>query len=260
MRITSQPRIERTGVIIKSPQETEIMRRASQVVAGAHRLLAEEIGPGMTTGQLDDIAREYILGEGATPSFLGYRGYPATICVSINEEIVHGIPGDRVIHEGDLVSLDIGAIVEGYHGDSAVTHALGEVDENRRRLIQVAEGSLDAAIDQCRPGRRIGDISWAVQDYAESRGYSVVREYVGHGIGRALHEEPSVPNYGTPDRGLLLKSGMVLAIEPMVNIGTWRTKVLSDDWTVVTQDGALSAHVEHTIAITKGDPEVLTAR
>ena len=192
--------------------------------------------------------------------FWAYRGYPATICVSINEEIVHGIPGDRVIHEGDLVSLDIGAIVEGYHGDSAVTHALGEVDENRRRLIQVAEGSLDAAIDQCRPGRRIGDISWAVQDYAESRGYSVVREYVGHGIGRALHEEPSVPNYGTPDRGLLLKSGMVLAIEPMVNIGTWRTKVLSDDWTVVTQDGALSAHVEHTIAITQGDPEVLTAR
>ena len=254
------PTIERTGVIIKSPHEIAIMRQAGQVVANTIKLLLKEIRPGITTGDLDAMASESITGAGALPSFKGYRGYPATICVSINDEVVHGIPGSRLIEEGDIVSVDVGAIVDGYQGDSAVSTGVGEISEQAKTLLEAGEGSLDAAIQVAQPGLRIGDLSWAVQDYAESRGFSVVREYVGHGIGRALHEEPAIPNYGTPGRGLPLKTGMALAIEPMVNVGTWKTKVMPDDWTVVTQDRSLSVHFEHTIVITDGVAEVLTAR
>ena len=259
MRI-GQPRIEQTGIIIKSPHEIGIMRRAGRVVSDTVKVLVREVRPGITTGYLDEVASECIRKAGAKPSFLGYRGFPKTICVSLNEEIVHGIPGKRLLREGDIVSMDVGAIVEGYHGDSAISVGVGGLSETAKALLDAAEGSLDAAIPHCRPGRRLGDVSWAVQQYAESRGFSVVREYVGHGIGRALHEEPSVPNFGTPGRGIALRPGMVLAIEPMVNVGTWKTRLLNDNWTVVTEDGTLSAHFEHTIVILDGEPEVLTAR
>ena len=255
-----QPRIEQTGVIIKSPQEVAVMKRAGQVVADTVKLLMKEVQPGMTTGELDAIAYENITGAGAQPSFKGYRGFPATICVSVNNEIVHGIPGSRVVKEGDIVSLDVGAIVDGYQGDSAVTVGIGEISAQDKALLETAEGSLEAGIRMARHGVRLGDLSSAIQEYSESRGFSVVREYVGHGIGRALHEEPSIPNYGLPGRGILLRAGMVLAIEPMLNAGGWRTRVLPDNWTVVTEDGSTSAHFEHTIAITKEGPEVLTAR
>ena len=255
-----QPRIQATGVIIKSPREIDVMRQAGQVVAKTINVLLKEVRAGITTGELDSIAHNCILEGGSKPSFLGYRGFPATICTSINEEIVHGIPGKRVLRDGDVLSLDVGAIVGGYHGDSATTVGVGKITSQAARLLRVSEGSLGAAIRQCRGGARMGDISWAVQQYAESQGFSVVKEYVGHGIGRALHEEPSVPNFGAPGKGVVLKPGMVLAIEPMVNVGEWRTRLLDDDWTVVTGDGTLSAHFEHTVAITEGEPEVLTAR
>ena len=255
-----QPRIQPTGVIIKSPQEVALMRLAGQVVALTIKALLKEVRPGITTGELDAVAHRTIVGAGAKPSFLGYRGFPGTICTSVNEEIVHGIPGKRVLKDGDILSLDVGAIVGGYHGDSATTVAVGKITPAAGTLLEVAEESLNAAIRHCWAGVRMGDVSWAVQEYAESKGFSVVKEYVGHGIGRALHEEPSVPNYGTPGKGLVLRPGMVLAIEPMVNVGVWKTRVLEDNWTVVTQDGKLSAHFEHTIAINDGAPEVLTAR
>ncbi len=255
-----QAKIEQGGVIIKSPQEIAIMRQAGQVVAKTIKVLEKELRAGMTTAELDDIAYECITGAGALPSFKGYRGYPSTICVSINDEIVHGIPGQRIVNEGDLVGMDVGAIVDGYQGDSAVTLGVGEISDAARALLEAGEGSLEAAIQTARAGLRIGDISWAVQEYAESRGFSVVREYVGHGIGRALHEDPAVPNYGPPGRGLVLKTGMALAIEPMVNAGAWKTRLLEDNWTVVTQDGGLSVHFEHTLVINEGAAEVLTAR
>lgn len=259
MRV-EQPRIQNTGIIIKSPAELDTMRRASRVVAKTVAALIDAVRPGITTGELDDLADGVIRSSGATPSFKGYRGFPKSICTSINEEVVHGIPGKRVIREGDIVGLDVGAIVDGFHGDSAVTVGAGEISEAAKALLEAAEGSLTAAIAACRVGARMGDVSWAAQQYAESRGFGVVREYVGHGIGRMLHEEPAVPNYGTPGRGIPLRSGMVLAIEPMVNVGTWKTKVLPDGWTVVTEDGSLSAHFEHTIAILDQGSEVLTAR
>ena len=236
------------------------MRRAGAVVAATVKALLQTVEPGMTTRHLDNVAAREIKRLGAKPAFLGYRGFPATICTSINEEIVHGIPGDRVIREGDLVKMDVGAIVDGLYGDSAVTVAAGRVADDAQGLIDVTSASLDAAIDQVRPGARLGDIGAAVQQYAESRGYSVVREYVGHGIGRRLHEDPQVPNYGTAGRGLALRLGMAIAIEPMVNLGTWRTQTLEDDWTVITADGELSAHFEHTLLVTEDGVEVLTAR
>ncbi len=236
------------------------MRRAGAVVAATVKALLQAVEPGMTTRHLDGVAAREIKRLGAKPAFLGYRGFPATICTSINEEIVHGIPGDRVIREGDLVKLDVGAIVDGLYGDSAVTVAAGRIADDAQELIDVTSASLDAAIDQVRPGARLGDIGAAVQQYAESRGYSVVREYVGHGIGRRLHEDPQVPNYGTAGRGLALRPGMAIAIEPMVNLGTWRTQTLEDDWTVITADGELSAHFEHTLLVTEDGVEVLTAR
>ena len=235
------------------------MREAGRVVATTIQLLVSSMEPGMKTKRLDAIASREIRRLGAQPAFKGYRGFPATICVSLNQEIVHGIPGERVIRDGDVVSLDVGAVVEGYYADAAVTALVGKGTPEAQRLIETTQHSLELGIQQARVGNRVGDISAAVQRYAEGLGYGVVREYVGHGVGRALHEEPSVPNFGEPGKGPLLRPGMVIAIEPMLNVGDWRTRVLEDDWTVVTADGAISAHFEHTIAITEEGPQVLTS-
>jgi methionyl aminopeptidase len=251
------------GITIKSPRELELMRLAGEVVAEAKAVVIGAIKPGVTSLEMDDLAEEVIRKRGAIPSFKGYqpgsgKPFPATICFSFNEEIVHGIPGDRKIKEGDIVSVDFGAIVDGYHGDSAFTVGVGQISEEAEKLINVTRNSLSKGIEQAVVGARLTNISHAIQEYAENEGYSVVREYVGHGIGRDLHEEPQVPNYGDPGRGPKLRSGMTIAIEPMLNIGTWRTKQLDDGWTVVTEDGNLSAHFEHTVAITDQGPEVLT--
>ena len=250
--------VRERGITVKSPREIDYMRQAGKVVASAKAAVTEAISPGMTTRDLDDIASAEIKRLGAKPSFKGYLGFPATICVSVNEEIVHGIPGERVIRDGDMVSMDVGAVVEGFHGDSAVTVGVGQVSPEVTALIDVTMEALERGIGAARHGSRVGDISWAVQSYVENMGYSVVREYVGHGIGKALHEEPQIPNYGSPGKGPMLRKGMVIAIEPMVNIGGWQTRVLEDNWTVVTADGSLSAHFENTLAITEGDAEVLT--
>jgi len=246
------------AIIVKSAGEIAAMRRAGMVVASILKILSKEIRSGMTTGQLDDIAVRELTRYGAIPSFKGYRGFPATVCVSINEEIVHGIPGERVIQEGDIVSLDFGAIVDGFHGDAALTVGVGSISPQAKQLLQITKSCLEVGISVARAGAHLGDISAAIQHCAESRGFSVVREYTGHGIGRELHEEPQIPNFGPPGQGPVLRKGMTLAIEPMVNIGGWQTKVKNDGWTVVTADGNLSAHFEKTIAITDGEAEVLT--
>lgn len=245
-------------VVRKSGRELALMREAGRIVAVTQASLQERIKPGVTTAELDALAYETVTRHGAVPSFLGYRGFPASLCVSINEEVVHGIPGPRALREGDIVSLDFGAIYKGYHGDAAVTVGVGRIGREAQELIETTRGALEAAIDRCRRGGYLGDVSWAIQNYAESRGYSVVRQYVGHGIGRKMHEDPQIANYGSPGRGLLLKPGMTFALEPMVNVGTYLTRVLEDSWTVVTDDLQLSAHFEHTVAITDGEPEVLT--
>ncbi len=245
-------------VIRKSTRELALMREAGRIVALTHARLKERIEPGLTTAALDSLAHEIVAKRGATPSFLRYRGFPASVCVSINEQVVHGIPGPRVFEEGDMVSLDFGAIYQGYHGDAAITVGVGRISEEARQLSETTRGPLEAGIGQATAGNHLGDISWAIQDYAESRGFSVVRQYVGHGIGRNMHEDPQIPNYGQRGRGILLKPGMTFALEPMVNVGTYLTRVLDDGWTVVTEDGELSAHFEHTIAITEGEPEILT--
>ena len=250
--------VRQRGITLKSPREIELMRQAGHVVARAKAVMREAIRPGMTTRDLDELAEAEIRRLGAIPGFKGYMGFPATVCISINEEIVHGIPGDRVIQDGDMVSMDVGAIVEGFNGDSAFTVGVGSVAPEVTALMDVTREALERGIAAARHGSRVGDISWAVQSYVEELGYSVVREYVGHGIGKALHEEPQIPNYGPPGTGLMLRKGLVIAIEPMVNIGGWQTKVLDDNWTVVTADGSLSAHFEDTLAITDGDAEVLT--
>lgn len=252
-----------SGITIKSPRELDLMREAGKVVASAKQAVKDAIRPGVTSMEMDAVAEEVIRKHGAIPSFKGYKPtpskpFPATICFSFNEEIVHGIPGNRKIKTGDIVSVDFGAIVEGFHGDSAFTIAVGEVSEETERLISATKIALEKGISEAKEGARLTDISHAVQSYAESEGFSVVREYVGHGIGRSLHEEPQVPNYGKPGRGPKLKVGMTLAIEPMLNVGTWQTKALDDGWTVVTADGELSAHYEHTIAVTENGPEILT--
>jgi methionyl aminopeptidase len=248
-------------IIRKSAEELGKMRRAGRIVASTIDRLVEALRAGMTTSDLDAVAEEFIGEEGAVPSFKGYRGFPASICTSVNEEIVHGIPGSRRLKEGDLLSLDVGAIWEGYHGDSAVSVFVGEPPSGEaEKLVRVTEESLEAAIAQVRPGNRLSDIGSVVQQVVEGAGFSVVREYVGHGIGRSLHEDPPIPNYGPPGRGLELRPGLVVAVEPMVNIGGWETRLLADEWTVVTADGSLSAHFEHTIAVTEDGPEVLTAR
>ena len=259
---TARPRTR--GITVKSAKELELMSRAGWVVAQAKARLREAVAPGVTTGELDRIAAEEIARLGATSSFKGYTGvgappFPGTICASVNEEIVHGIPGDRVLQEGDIVSLDVGAIVCGFHGDSAFTCAVGSVSEDRRRLIDATREALRLGIAEARAGARIGDISAAVESHAVQLGYSVVRQYVGHGIGRHMHEEPQVPNYGVAGRGPLLREGMTIAIEPMLNIGTWETAQLDDGWTVVTADGNVSAHFEDTIAITSNGARILTS-
>jgi methionyl aminopeptidase len=248
-------------IIHKSPDEVERMRRAGGVVAATIERLVARIRPGATTAQLDHLAEEAIRSAGAVPSFKGYRGFPGSICTSVNEQVVHGIPGSRVLREGDLLSLDVGAIWDGYHADSAVSTFVGEAPSaEAEKLVRVTEESLDAGISQIRLGGRLSDISHAVQEVAEGAGFSVVREYVGHGIGRDLHEDPQIPNYGSPGRGPELRPGLVVAVEPMVNLGGWETRVLADQWTVVTADGSLSAHFEHTIALGEDGAEVLTAR
>ncbi len=235
------------------------MRQAGRIVAGVLELLRSKIRPGMKTEELDNIAAKEVARLGGTPSFKGYRGYPANLCVSVNDEIVHGIPGDRVLRAGDIVSLDFGAIYEGFQGDAAITVGLGKISPEAQRLIETTEGALKAGIAAARAGARLGDVSAAIQVYAESRGFNVVREYTGHGIGRDMHEEPLVPNFGMAGRGTLLKKGMTMALEPMVTIGDWHTRVNSNRWTVHTLDGSLSAHFEHTIALTAAGAEVLTA-
>ena len=246
------------GITIKSPQEMQAMRRAGKIVGATLSVLREALRPDMKTRDLDAIANREIRRLGGKPAFKGYRGFPATICTSVNEEIVHGIPGGRTIKEGDLVKMDVGAVVDGFIGDAAMTVGAGEISDEARELIEVTRLALEEGIKASVEGARVGDIGEAIQTFAESKGYSVVREYVGHGIGRFLHEEPQVPNYGPPGRGPLLRQGMTIAIEPMVNIGDWHTRLLDDQWTVVTADGTLSAHFEHTIAITDAGPEVLT--
>ncbi len=246
------------GIIIKSDEEVVIMRQAGRIVAIVLQILKSHLRPGMKTRELDVIAAREIEKRGATPSFKGYRGYPANLCVSVNDEIVHGIPGERVLQEGDLVSLDLGAIYKGFHGDAALAVGIGEITPEVGRLTEATEGALMAGIAVARAGARLGDISAAIQNDAESRGFSVVREYTGHGIGRQMHEEPLIPNFGVPGTGPVLKKGMTLALEPMLNAGDWHTRVADDHWTVLTKDGSLSAHFEHTIAITDGEPQVLT--
>jgi len=234
------------------------MRQAGRIVAKTKTKLLEAIYPGITTGELDRIAEDEIRRHGARPSFKGYMGYPASICTSLNEQIVHGIPSGRVLQEGDVLSVDIGAMIGGFHGDSAFTVALGETGEEVSGLIDTTRESLRLAIGQSKEGARIGDISAAVQSHAEGRGYSVVRQYVGHGIGREMHEAPQVPNFGVAGRGPYLREGMTIAIEPMLNLGTWEAVQLDDGWTVVTADGSVSAHFEETIAITRDGAEILT--
>lgn len=247
-------------IVLKSKDEVEKIARASQIVAMALRELRENVRPGVTTRELDRIAEQVIVKAGGTPAFKGYRDYPATLCVSVNDEVVHGIPSDRRLEEGDIVGLDLGAVVEGYYGDSAITVGVGKVSEEAERLMRVTREALEEGIKMVKTGNRISDIGHAVQKHVESAGFSVVRDYVGHGIGRALHEDPQIPNFGSPGSGPRIREGMVLAIEPMVNIGGYQTRVLGDRWTVVTKDGSLSAHFEHTIAAADNGPMILTRR
>ena len=252
------------GIEIKSEKEIANMRQAGKIVADVLRILSERIKPGMKTKELDIIAENEVKKRGAVPSFKGYHGFPATICVSVNDEIVHGIPGDRVLKEGDIVSLDFGVIYNGLQGDAAVTVPVGKINPTAKSLIETTRGALESGIAAACDGARLGDISAAIQNYAESRGYAVVREYTGHGIGRQMHEDPQIPNctdapYGLkPGTGPVLKKGMTLALEPMLNTGGWQTRVAGDRWTVLTADGSLSAHFEHTIVVDNTKPEVLT--
>lgn len=244
---------------IKSQQEIEIMRQAGRVVAETLQEMARVVKPGLTTLQLDTIARRCIEKFEAQPAFLGYQGFPATICASLNEEVVHGIPGSRLLKEGDIISIDVGARLKGYYADAAATFPVGKISSQAENLLEVTRNSLYRGIEKAVPGNRLYDISAAVQACAEAAGFSVVRTYVGHGIGNELHEEPQVPNFGSPGRGPLLEPGMVLAIEPMVNTGGWEVETKKDQWTVVTKDGSLSAHFEHTVAILQDGPEILTS-
>ena len=245
---------------LKSSAQIVHMREAGRILADAFRMCRDLVKPGVSTLEIDREVESLIRARKAKPAFKGYRGFPATICASINEEVVHGIPAARRrLREGDIVGLDLGAIVEGYYADAAVTLPVGEVADDVRRLLDVTRESLDLAVAQCRPGRRLGDVSAVVQRHVEGAGFGVVRAFVGHGIGRALHEDPQVPNFGEPGRGALLRAGMVLAIEPMVTMGHWEVRVLADRWTAVTADGSLAAHFEHTVAVTEQGPDVLTA-
>ena len=246
-------------IVLKSTREIELIRAGGGILAEAIEMLRDLVKPGVSTKEIDLEVEELIRKRGARPAFKGYRGFPATVCVSINEEVVHGIPAaHRRLQEGDIVGLDLGCIVEGYYADAAVTLPVGEIASDAQRLLDVTRESLGQGIAQARPGNRLGDISSTIQRHVEGHGFAVVRAFVGHGIGRALHEDPQIPNFGEPGRGPILKVGMCLAIEPMVTMGTWDVRILDDGWTAVTADGSLAAHFEHTIAITETDPEILT--
>ena len=245
-------------ITLKSAHEIELMRRAGKITAAARALAREMVKPGVTTQQIDKAVFHFIREQGAIPSFLHYNGYPASVCISVNDEIIHGIPGKRVLREGDIVSVDVGAYIGGYHGDCAGTYPCGQVSDEALRLIRVTQDSFFEGLKFAREGYRLSDISHAVQTFVEANGYSVVREYVGHGIGRNMHEAPEVPNYGKPGHGPRLLRGMTLAVEPMVNAGTAAIKQMPDGWTVKTADGKYAAHYENTILITAGDPELLT--
>ena len=247
-------------VALKTGRELSVMREACRISAGALKKAGEAVEPGVTTAELDRIAEQYILSQGAVPNFKNYEGYPATACISVNNEVIHGIPSkSRKLEAGDIVSIDLGAKFDGYHGDNAATFACGDVSEQAKRLMDVTRESLYKGIAVAKIGGRIGDISFAVQSFVEQNGFSVVREFVGHGIGTHLHEAPEVPNFGSPGHGIRLMPGMTLAIEPMVNAGNYGVKVLPDGWTVLTKDGSLSAHFEHTVAITPDGPVIMTA-
>ncbi len=245
-------------IAVKSDRELEVMRKACQITAAARKLAGDMIRPGITTREIDKAVHHFILSQGAKPSFLGLYDYPASVCISVNEEIIHGIPSRRKLQEGDIVSIDVGAYYHGFHGDCAATYPCGKVSEEAQRLIDVTRQSFFEGIRFARQGARVSDISHAVQTYAESFGYGVVRDYVGHGVGEKMHEEPEVPNYGAPGRGPRLIRGMTIAVEPMITQGTYEVRVLNDGWTVVTRDGKLSAHYENTVLITDGEPEILT--
>jgi methionyl aminopeptidase len=245
-------------IICKTPREIEIMREAGRIVALTHQELKKHIVPGITTKELDKIAENFIRAHDAIPSFKGYNGFSGSICVSVNDELVHGIPGERVLNEGDILSIDIGARYKGYHGDSAWTYPVGAVDQEMIRLLEVTEESLYKGLKEAKPGERLSNISHAIQTYVESNAFSIVREYVGHGIGQDLHEDPQIPHFGPPNKGPILKPGMVLCIEPMVNAGSRYVKTLADNWTVVTIDGSMCAHFEHTVVITETGYDILT--
>lgn len=247
------------GIVLKSQKEIELMREAGRISATALKIAGEAVQPGITTAEIDKIAYDYIISQNAKPNFLNYNGFPATCCISINNEVIHGIPDNKhIIREGDIVSIDLGAVYQGYHGDNAATFACGKISPEAQRLCDTTREALYVGLQHAVAGGRIGDIGAAIYEYCKSRGYGIVRSYTGHGIGTKLHEDPSVPNYGTPGRGVRLFPGMTLAIEPMINEGTHDVKVLDNDWTVVTADGKLSAHFEHTVAITKGECLILT--
>jgi methionyl aminopeptidase len=245
-------------IICKSPAEIERLRRSGKMVRGLLEELRERVQPGVSTLDLEKYIEGRIAQLGARPAFKGYRGYPCCLCASVNSEVIHGIPSERCLKRGDILSLDMGVVVDGYYGDSAITVPVGEISESTQRLLRVTQESLQLAIDQALLGNRLGDISATVQRHVEENGYSVVREFVGHGIGRELHEEPQIPNFGQPGHGPVLKQGMVLAIEPMVNAGGPAVRVLADNWTAVTADGNLSAHFEHMVAVTRNGPDILT--
>ncbi len=246
-------------IVLKTSRELSAMRKAGKISQAALKLAGEAVEPGVSTWEIDKIVRQYIEKMGATPSFLGYGGFPGSACISVNHVVIHGIPSkSQVLKKGDIVSVDVGACFEGFHGDNAWTFPCGEISGEAKSLLEATEKSLWLGIEQAKPGNRLGDIGHAVQEYVEARSYSVVREFVGHGVGAKLHEDPSVPNYGTPGRGVRLQPGMVIAIEPMVNAGKCGVRILQDGWTTVTQDGSLSAHFEHTVAITPDGPVILT--
>ncbi len=245
-------------ISIKSENELQILREAGKILAEVIQELKSSLKPGMTTQEVDAFAEELIAQKKVIPAFKGYRGFPGCVCMSVNEEVVHGIPGKRVLFEGDIVSMDVGIIYNEYYSDTAVTVGIGKIDDELARLLEVTQESLSLGIKKARPNNRLSDISHAIQTTIESNGFSVVRDFVGHGIGKKLHEDPEIPNFGESNKGPVLKAGMVFAIEPMVNLGSWKTKIHSDGWTVVTQDEKPSAHFEHTIAITSNGPEILT--
>ena len=245
-------------ITLKSPHEIELMRRAGKITAAARALAGEMVKPGVTTHEIDRAVEHFIRKQGAVPSFLHYNGYPASACISVNDEIIHGIPGPRVLQEGDIVSVDVGAYIDGFHGDCAATYACGEISEEAKKLIQVTQQSFWEGIKMARSGCRVSDIGHAVQEYVEANGFSVVRDFVGHGVGRNLHEAPEVRNFGPAGHGPRLQPGMTIAVEPMVCAGDWRVKVLKDGWTTVSLDGSLTAHYENTILITEDGPEILT--